>query len=748
MSHAVASSSSQPLVDDGYQSDGAASDISDAPIEENEAIVKSYRRSRSGCFICRLRRKKCDETRPVCASCSKLSLKCDYKMPHWWQNPELRRRQMDMIKKRVRQTRIMKKEGNLEEYMNRVRALAQKPPMPVEFSFNQPAFLEQQSALLQSLPTSAMSSGSQSKAQQDNLLTSAALPLTPSFFPSSTFNQSSLFTQGPVLPTPPAYPQTLCLPPTPVSALPTATFGTPSIPQLSTFTETPCPLQAQSFAHAQSVGSACSLPSKNSMGVAQLSSGALQLPGSSWLPPIVGPPQPGSQQPSNQLSNALSLLLGGYRPLSESLRSLISVEDRDRPLLDHFVDNVLHTLFPLLGLTQASSLHTSEILYLMQTNRSYLHCCLSMSAIHLKNSMRLEDQMDFDIVQHRYAAISQLSRLLNRGTGHIQVMDATLGLIFYHCSAGTSDDYLPDIPWNQHFRAVSDLVKKLNCTPSQFNISLIAWIDIIGATMLGTTPEFAHTYRTKHLSGISSGLQQMMGCDDRVMYLISEITCLESLYIEGRVDDMSLFQHVSALNSQINWTEPSNPAVESPYTSEGVLKPEQLTKIVTALFRIAARIYVHSILPTFDSYDPIIMSWITSVGEILQCIPAGPTGFDRCLVWPLFIAGIYSVPASHFRKTIAERVAALGFLGHFGSISRMYRVLKQFWRVADETASFPGSGTKPRKHQPAPALTADGVGVQPAEQCSEEGQYPHEETKNHIHWREIMRKKKWNYLLM
>ncbi|RAL11392.1 C6 transcription factor rosa [Aspergillus homomorphus CBS 101889] len=749
---------------------------------ENEAIVKSYRRSRSGCFTCRLRRKKCDETRPICASCAKLGLKCDYRTPGWWQSVDQRRRQKDMIKKRIRQTKVIEKEGNMKEYMDRIRALAHKPPVTMDNGFTNPVFVEQPTAIMQPLPTPATPSESQFKIQQDSLMNGMALPPTPALFQGPTFDQGSLFPQGSVLPPPPAYPQgpvypqevaypqgsaytqgmayprTPALPPTPVSAPLTSPFvHTPTMPQSASFSQPLCLPHTQSFSQSSTLGPTPLPPTFTPTGMAQLPSESAQLTAQNWLPSSFTS-QKSYQQPSSTAQTASSLNSSVRRPLSESLRNLISVEDRDRPLLDHFVDKVLQIVFPILGATQKSPKHISEILKLMQNNRSYLHCCLSVSAIHLKNSMRLDDQMDHDIVQHRYAAISQLSRILNRGTGHLQIMDATLGLIFFHCSVGTSDDYLPDIPWNQHFVAVSNLVKKLDCTPSQFNVSLIAWIDILGSTMLGVTPEFSHTYRTKHLSGVSSGLQQMMGCDDRVMYLISEISCLESLWIEGRVDDLSLYQHVCALNSQINWTEPVNPAVENPYTLEGAIKPEQLTKIVTALFRIAARIYAHSFLPTFDSYDPIVMSWITAMGEILQCIPPGPSGFDRCLVWPLFMAGIYSVPASLFRKTIAERVAALGFLGHFGSISRMYRVLKEFWRVADETASVPGSGTRTRKQRPAAttAAAADSTGLQAdqqeqflqPEQYRPQDQYPQQEEKNHIHWREIMRKKKWHYLLM
>ncbi|KAE8385231.1 fungal-specific transcription factor domain-containing protein [Aspergillus alliaceus] len=461
-------------------------------------------------------------------------------------------------------------------------------------------------------------------------------------------------------------------------------------------------------------------------------------------------------------------------PLSSTLRSLISVEDRDRSLLDHFVDNVLRLIFPIIGVHQGGTACINEILKLMQSNRSYLHCCLSAGAIHLKTSMGMEDQMDHDIMQHRYAAISQLSGILGRGSGHMQILDATLAMILYHCSVGTTDDYLPDVPWTTHFQAVTSIIKKLNCAPNQFNISLISWIDILGSTMLGTTPEFSHTHRTKHLSGTPSGLQQLMGCDDKVMYLISEIACLEALKIESGMDELTIYSHVSALTAQIDYSEPADATLESPFDANGAIKQDMLTKIITTLFRIAARIYLFSLTPGFDYYEPSIVNQVKRVGEILQYLPSGPRGFDRSLVWPLFIVGVHSVPTSAYRKTLAERVVALGYMSDFGSFGRMYRVLKEIWKETNPKSKTKSKAKPKAKPKPKPKPKGKGKGKGRAKKDavsdSEEsdlsasdsdeeeapqpssskatGKQPERPGEEKLHWRDIMRRKKWNYLLL
>lgn len=434
-------------------------------------------------------------------------------------------------------------------------------------------------------------------------------------------------------------------------------------------------------------------------------------------------------------------------PLSSCLESMIPINEADRPLLNHFVDNVIPLVFPmseaLSPQTGISPNRVREILHAVKTNRSYMHCCLSVSAIHLKTSMGMEDEMDHDIVKHRYEAICQLTKAHSRGNSNkIEAMDATLAMIFYNCTVGTSDDYLPDIPWHAHFRGVSNLVKTLHTAPSKLNVSLIAWIDILGATMLGETPQFAHTYRTKHLRGVSSGLQSLMGCDDRIMYLISEIACLESLKNEKALDDLAICHHVSALAAQLDWTEPLDPTLAAPFTPTGAVIPDMLIKIVSGLFRLAARIYLYSLQPAFNPYDASIIALVTAVTDTLAYIPAGAHGFDRALVWPLFMAGAHSIPSSLFRKIMAERVTALGYLGDFGSFGRMYRVLKAIWRVADSVPSSPASSAE------SDSVADPASDIETGLMQGHAGGQTQLQNQPLPHWREVMKQNKWDYLLM
>lgn len=48
--------------------------------------LKGFKKSRKGCFTCKKRKKKCDETKPICSTCLRLKLKCNYGIKLNWLN--------------------------------------------------------------------------------------------------------------------------------------------------------------------------------------------------------------------------------------------------------------------------------------------------------------------------------------------------------------------------------------------------------------------------------------------------------------------------------------------------------------------------------------------------------------------------------------------------------------------------------------------------------------------------------------
>jgi hypothetical protein len=425
-------------------------------------------------------------------------------------------------------------------------------------------------------------------------------------------------------------------------------------------------------------------------------------------------------------------------------QATIPVDECDRRLLDHFIDKVLRLIFPVLEANQHGSVKAEVILPALESNKCYLHCCLSVAAIHMKATERLQsEQIDNDIMRHRYETVSELCKALNRDTDHLQILEATLAMIFFQCSVGRPDDCLPDIPWHQHFQAATSLVNKLDLprileempqtgVHPPFNMTLTSWIDILGSTMLGRSPMFAHTYRTKHLTGSTSGLCELMGCEDRVMYLLSEIACLDALRMEKKVDDIAVCTHITLLAQQLDATESHNDALGTVYSNTGAIRPRQLSKVMTALFRLAARVYLCSLVPEFNRYQQSTINLIARFAEKMQFIPSGPDGFDRSLVWPLLICGSFSVPTSPLRRVFAERVERLGDQAEFGSFGRMARLLQEVWRRADGT-TLPSDTCEPTPVSASSTSTAGDANPKKSQ---------------NVHWRDVMQENNMEVLLI
>ncbi|KAF2141722.1 uncharacterized protein K452DRAFT_228179 [Aplosporella prunicola CBS 121167] len=638
----------------------------DTTATAKQTPAKMHRRSRTGCFTCRLRRKKCDEGKPGCKACKHLGLRCDYKRPVWWSNNEQRRQQKEQIKNIIKRTKATEKTA---------QALPMNDSPPP--------------SLCHSLPASDTYS--------DGIPKTRAASIESQF--SADFQCVS----------PPEMFASMSMPPP--GYLPYAPFASPYEVDIKT--------ERQMFVN--------DIPTRRDSTMSTFSTfqppptAGCDFAPDNWVQHEYFETH-GEEFPEEPLDfNFFDFPHGSFTP---SHQALIQVEECDQPLLNHFIDNVLRLVFPILEVNQHGPTRSDVVLPALESNKCYLHCCLSIAAQHLKTTANLDnEQIDNDIMRHRFQTISELCAALNRDTDHMQILEATLGMIFFQCSVGRPGDSLPDIPWHSHFQAATDLIQRLGL-PQQltalngnphaqppFNMSLAAWIDILGATMLGKSPVFASTYLEKLLADSSSGMSSLMGCEDKVMYLISEIACLESYKIDTEnLENVALCAHIKYVGDQISMTEQNAGTIDNCYSSTGAIRPQQLSTNITAVFRIAARIYLCSLVPTFDREQASTISLVDQLAEAMEFIPAGPEGFDRSVVWPLLIAGSVSLSNSKFRTMLAQRAQLMGEASEFGSFGRIKELLKDVWAINDENE---------RRGD-----------------------------KQSVHWRDVMRQKNWDFLLI
>ncbi|KAK3700125.1 DNA-binding transcriptional regulator ume6 [Vermiconidia calcicola] len=649
----------------------AAKNMSSA---EAKAAAKMHRRSRSGCFTCRLRRKKCEEGKPSCKACKHLGLHCDYKRPMWWSSGESRRQQKEHIKQAIKRTQLSKKSVQTQQ--------PQQPPHTTA-----------PPSLCHSMPTSAE-------------YYPESIPQTRAPSEGSPFSSGYDFAQI----SPDEY---FAMPPPPQPMI-----GHPQYPMFSPY-EIDIKTERQIFVNDIPTRRDSTISTFSTYQPPPTANGVPGHPADSWVQEEYHDSLQESFAEEPVDFNFFEFPHGSMSPNHEAV---INVEDCDKYLLSHFFDKVLKLIFPILDANQHGSARTDVILPALESNNAYLHCCLSIAATHMRATQGLSgEQIDNDIVRHRYAAISELCEALGQDTNHGGILEATLGMIFFQCSVGRPDDALPDIPWHQHFQAATNLVQKLELpdmvmnlpasgnTHPPFNMTLTSWVDILGSTMLNRSPTFADTYRTLNMNNGSAGLAELMGCDDKIMFLISEVACLDVQKSDG-LNELMLCKYVEILANEIGATEAPPGSVQSCFSASGAIRPKQLAVNITAVFRIAARVYLCALVPGYEPRQPSTCHLISQFSELMSYIPAGPDGFDRSLVWPLLIAGVNSVAASPFRAMFEERCQRLGDAANFGSFGRIRELLTDVWHINDTAA-----------------LRGEVQGV---------------------HWRDVMKQKDWDFLLI
>ncbi|MCJ1441763.1 MAG: hypothetical protein MMC23_002255 [Stictis urceolatum] len=636
----------------------------------------------AGCFTCRLRRKKCDEGKPYCKACRHLGLKCEYKRPLWWSNNEQRRAQKEMIKNIIKRTKLSEKSSKDANATG-----ADSPP-----------------GLTHSLPTSATYSDAAGRTRAPSEDSSCSLDFNAPY----TNEPQDLYHPQVYTPQFDAHSHSYPFPPTPY--------------------EVDIKTERQMYVNGEPTRRDSSISTFSTYHPPPPHSNLATVPEDEW-----GLHEDMYETHGDMFSHEEPIDFGYFdfqHPQAHSEQALVQVDECDRHLLEHFIDNVLRLIFPILEANQHGSPRSDVILPALESNKCYLHCCLSIAAIHLKSTLPSSslpnEQLDADIVRHRYATISELCDALNRDTDHVQILEATLGMIFFHCSVGRADDTLPDIPWHQHFQAATSLVRKLqlpetlasvntaSAVPAHppFNMTLTAWIDIFGATMMGRAPQFANTYREMHLSSSSSGLLELMGCEDRMMYLISEIACLEALKLTHSLDETTLCSHITLLAQQIDTTETPDSQLESAVSTNGAVRPRVLARTMTALFRKAARIWLLSLIPGMTRSSTALYNLVSQFTDLLAYIPTGQGGFDRSIVWPLLMAGAQSTSSSPLRAAIEERVESMGEHKDLGAFGRVRRLLGEVWAQNDGAEGGP------------------------------------DEAARSVHWRDVMRARGWDFLLL
>ncbi|PSK43750.1 Transcriptional activator protein UGA3 [Elsinoe australis] len=628
--------------------------------DPKSASSKQHKRSRSGCFTCRLRRKKCDEAKPACKACKHLGLRCDYKRPQWWGNSEQRREQKDFIKEVIKRTQMKKKTAQSMTHSS----LGSATPPGLCHSMSTP----------EGFSDSVLGSYNHSRAAS---IDQSPLVSDPSFH---TLSPESYF------------------------AIPPHPHVGPH-PHYAMFSPYDVDVKTERHVFVDDI------PTRRDSTISSFSS---------FQPPAIHSadpsPTPGEgwshdeyfdihKEPMSDDALNFDFFDLPHDQTTPMLESAVEVEEQDKPLLSHFVDQTSRLFFPVLDATQHGTARTGILLPALETNTSFRHCCLSVAGTHkkaLESPLSPQSpEIDQAIMRHRCATITELCNEFSRDENHDQILETTLSLIFFpSCIGGPEDAFNPDIPWHHHLTSARSLIDSLRLPDMllngltgetgqpPFSMTLFAWVDILGATMRGKSPVLADVYRELNIANRTIGLQELMGCDDMLMYLISEIACLEERRLDG-MDDVMVCKYIEILGTQIGMNESTSSMPLPSVSQAGAVRPRQLMQNLTAVFRLAARIYLCSMIPGFTRDSPSAVGLLQGFVDAMAFIPPGSEGFDRSLAWPLLMAGSVSTADSPFRTMFIERYGILGNDRDIGSIGRVKDIMLDLWTNNDAAALDP-----------------------------------------------------------
>ncbi|KAK8058851.1 hypothetical protein PG994_009299 [Apiospora phragmitis] len=241
--------------------------------------------------------------------------------------------------------------------------------------------------------------------------------------------------------------------------------------------------------------------------------------------------------------------------------------------------------------------------------------------------------------------------------------------------------------------------------PSQaafrFMTASLIWNDIIASTALERAPRLQQ-FHAELLEGPSPALQteEFVGCPNWVVLLISEIATLDAwkkgMKASGLLSMADLFQRASRIEQklrsgivQLNHTpsdrpvSPADPLAEHSFAALGVEALHDFDKLRTTpshslsarIWAQAVLIYLSVVVSGLQPCQPEIRASVTDIIGMFRTLPS-PLCL-RTLIWPYAVAGCLATPDQE--PVFRELVDAMGVLQIFGAVKEALSVMSTVW---------------------------------------------------------------------
>ncbi|KAM0364068.1 hypothetical protein ACHAO7_011287 [Fusarium culmorum] len=360
------------------------------------------------------------------------------------------------------------------------------------------------------------------------------------------------------------------------------------------------------------------------------------------------------------------------------------LKDREDYLEGHFYKHIQPLLFPALMLEWNRGIIFLQDLSAVNSMTAYRHACLSAAAKHLRSLSitGLEGWLDEEMVRHRDLVPRALIQSINKNENREHQLQTVLNIVHLRAVVDIFDNSVFNIPWSEHSAVAIEVLQysqhaitEYESAPGVFSVpfhtAAFYYMDILNGAMRGESPAMATWYFEAYHSprGPRMGLLELMGCDDRVMCLISEIACLES-HIKKRSHSTLLGGCMINLESAISDIESQYTVV--PQEAGGHLPPTQVRNCITLSYIIAARLYLRSLFPGFCPMSEHTTASLDRLAEILSYIPSD---MDNNIVWVYYVGGSLSLSGSLLRPLLKQRLQEF----RVGSLWKLHTVLSEVW---------------------------------------------------------------------
>ncbi|KAK6349244.1 hypothetical protein TWF730_009995 [Orbilia blumenaviensis] len=476
------------------------------------SVPTRHVRTRTGCWTCRFRKKKCDEARPACQQCSHLRLTCDgYDgQPVWMKDPEeAAEKKADIKKQMVRRSRRRKKNQD----PNRPQIPSQRPNIPPA-NVNPPT-----------PPPTTVSNGDTGFKQQPEQISGIPLPMNigDNDFPTR-FSTSSPEESGSV------------------------EFSSFNMGSMHWAVNLP---SSRPQSHTLSPPTTCTLPSRESTRAPSVEDTIKEDPEEDMAEyDAEGEPADIELPDSTDSSNHTEIArYGGTRrpsipPYHFSDLQIQTDNQLDINLANLYLRTIFGVTYRALSDEQVIRYNDALIVPMFNDNKSFLHGCLSSTALHLTATNISEHQrkaLVTEVFRHRQKSLKSLKYQVAHSKDNaerIKIAATVCALISFEVFSRRTD-------WRVHVKAATDCVILLNWCQQQpahpgqwFIYSRILWLDILSSITTGDKPVFSDFFRRllflqPEARNKVNRLVEMTGCEDSVLYLISEITCLEHWKFEN-----------------------------------------------------------------------------------------------------------------------------------------------------------------------------------------------------------------------